>query len=253
MHLAPPWTSNGKLIESATRKALYDFEMLDGAPLAIALSGGKDSLTLLVMLKAILGRGFPTAPLHAIHIGGPYSCGASIDLKYLQSICDALSVPLVMKESTQKLETLSCYPCSRERRSLLFDAAKEVGAKTVAFGHHRDDNAQTTLMNLLHKSEFAGNLPKLEMINVNITIIRPLIFVAEEQIRHFAKMQGFLRITCQCPLGQVSMRRKVNQMLDEMYETVPNARDNISNAALNYGSQKARRIKNDKSCHYESK
>jgi tRNA 2-thiocytidine biosynthesis protein TtcA len=78
----------------------------------------------------------------------------------------------------------------------------EVGFKIVAFGHHRDDNIETLLLNLLHKAEFAGNLPKVPMHDFGVTIIRPLIYASEQEIREFAKMYNFARISCQCPVGQ---------------------------------------------------
>ncbi len=236
----PPWTKLGKLIESKIRKSLFDFKMLEGvSKLAIALSGGKDSLTLLFMLKAILGRGFPDCELFAIHVSGAFSCGAGLNQDYLKSICDELEVPYLRRHADQSLDKLECYSCSRKRRSLIFEAAREVGATTVAFGHHRDDNAQTILMNLLHKGEFAGNLPKLEMTDYGITIIRPLIYVEEKEIATFAGQHQFRRITCQCPVGQNSMRKKVDQLLSEIEELYPNARENIANAGLRYGSKKA--------------
>lgn len=236
----PPWTTLGKRLESTLRKALFDFEMLKGVKkIAIALSGGKDSLTLLFLLKAISGRGFPELEIHAVHVSGEFSCGAGVNEDYLKSICDELNVNFMTRTSSQKLETLECYSCSRERRRLLFDAAKSVGAETIAFGHHRDDQAQTVLMNLLHKAEFAGNLPKIFMQDYGVTIIRPLIYIAEEDIRNFAKQQGFARIMCRCPVGQHSLRKKTDQLLTEIEAIFPNARENIAKAGLVYGSQKA--------------
>jgi tRNA(Ile)-lysidine synthase TilS/MesJ len=236
----PPWTTLGKRLESTLRKALFDFKMLDGvSKLAIALSGGKDSLTLLFLLKAISGRGFPPLDIYAIHVAGEFSCGAGVDAAYLQGICDKLNVTFIQCESQQKLETLECYSCSRERRRLLFDAAKAVGAHTIAFGHHQDDNAQTVLMNLLHKAEFAGNLPKIFMQDYNVTIIRPLIYFSEEDIRTFSQQQGYARIMCRCPVGQHSLRKKTDELLREIEAVFPNARENIAKAGLLYGSQKA--------------
>ncbi len=110
---------------------------------------------------------------------------------------------------------------------------------TIAFGHHRDDSAQTLLMNLLHKAEFAANLPKIHMKHFGITIIRPLIYVPEEMIISFADQHGFKRTMCRCPVGQHSMRKKVDQLLKEIEEIFPNARENIAKAGLLYGSDKA--------------
>ena len=238
----PPWTGSGKRLESIIRKALFDFQMLNGVKkLGVALSGGKDSLTLLFMLKAISGRGFFPFELFAIHVNGEFSCGAGVNIEYLRSICEGLQIPFLIRESTQKLETLECYRCSRERRALIFEAAKSVGVDTIAFGHHRDDNTETILMNLLHKAEFAGNQPKLTMHDYGVTIIRPLIYAAEEDIINFAKLQGFSRITCRCPVGQVSMRSKVGKLLEEIELLFPHARENIAQAGLVYGSDKATR------------
>lgn len=235
------FTKLGKRIESQVRKALYDFDLVGDGSITVALSGGKDSITLLKMLKAISGRGFIPFKLHAVHVGGEFSCGAGIHEGYLKNICDNLEVPFTIRYSDQKLESLECYSCSRERRAMIFEEAKKAGSKIVAFGHHRDDNAQTILMNLLHKGEFAGNLPKLEMVDYGVTIIRPLIFVSENEIREFAKLEGFLRTMCQCPVGQDSLRKKTDQILSDLEKIYPNVRENVARASLLYGSDKARK------------
>lgn len=228
-----PWTGVGKQIESCVRKALYDFEMVpkDGK-IAVALSGGKDSLTLLCMLKAISGKGFKELDLRAIHVGGEFSCGAGVNQKFLNTVCTELGIPLTVLESKQKLETLECYGCSRERRGLIFSEAKRWGCRTVAFGHTQDDQAQTVLMNLAQKGCFEGFAPKLEMVKYEVEIVRPLIYVSEEKIKSFAKQQHFLRICCQCPVGQQSMRKKFERIIENLSELVPEVRANLSRAAL---------------------
>lgn len=237
---SPPWSGVGRRIESQVRKALYDFGMLEGCEhLAVALSGGKDSVTLLLMLRAIAGRGFPPFTLTALHIGGAFSCGAGVEARYLKELCAALEIPLEVRVAHQKLEELECYSCSRRRRSLLFEAAKAVGARHIAFGHHRQDSAETLMLNLLHKGEFAGLLPKVPMHKWGVTILRPLIYAAEEEIRTFAEQCGFARISCRCPVGQRSRRRSVKELLYEIEELFPCARQNLAQAALAYGSDKA--------------
>jgi len=220
---------------------VYDFELIGAETdkIAVALSGGKDSLSLLFLLHALKGRGFPHFQLYAIHVDGEFSCGSGVSGEFLQNICRELEVPFIACTSTQKREDLECYRCSRERRSLIFRAAKEVGATTIAFGHHRDDSAQTLLLNLLHKAEFAANLPKVPMRDYGVTIIRPLIYVAEDDIRAFAKHYGFARITCQCPVGQNSKRKVVEQLIQQMEEHFPHARKHLATAGMNFGSTKA--------------
>jgi tRNA(Ile)-lysidine synthase TilS/MesJ len=237
---SPPWTGLGKRLESLCRKALYEFGLVEGVDkVGIALSGGKDSLSLLYLLKAISGRGFQPFSLHAFHVNGEFSCGSSVTGSFLKQICDEMGVPLTVCETNQKREDLACYSCSRLRRTLIFNGAKEVGITTIAFGHHRDDSIQTLLMNLFHKAEFAANLPKVPMHDYGVTIIRPLIYVSEDEIKEFAKMYGFARVTCQCPVGQNSMRKQTEQLLSLIEETFPNARENLSQASFTYASDKA--------------
>lgn len=238
----PPWTKLGKHLESACRKALFDFSMIEEDKIAIALSGGKDSLTLLYLLDAIKGRGFIDFSIYAIFVEGEFTCGAGINVTFLEAICRQMGITFIKKKSTQKLETLACYRCSRERRKLIFDAAKEVGAKTIAFGHHRDDSIETLLLNLLHKAEFAANLPKIKMADYGVTIIRPLIYIEEKDIINFSKSNGFLRISCQCPVGQNSHRKKTAKIIEFLEKDFPNARVNLAKASLTYGSKKANKI-----------
>lgn len=237
--VVPPWGAMGRKIESMCRKALYDYDLVGDEPGGVGLSGGKDSITLLLMLAAISGRGMPPFSLHAFHVGGEFSCGAGVEEPYLRQICALLGVELTLLKSTQTSENLACYRCSRERRSLIFRAARERGISKVAFGHHRDDSNQTLLLNLLHKGEFAANLARVPMHDYGVTIIRPLILVEEEAIRTFAKNQGFARIMCQCPVGQDSHRRKVEELIAQIEELFPHARKNLAIAARKYGSKKA--------------
>ena len=238
----PPWTALGKKLESMCRKAVFEFSLLDNVgKVAVALSGGKDSLTLLYLLNALRGRGFPHFDLHAVHVSGAFSCGAGVETQFLKKICEKLSIPLTICDTDQKLEDLACYSCSRNRRSLIFDAAKSVGIDTIAFGHHRDDSIQTLLMNLMHKGEFSANLPKIHMHEYKVTIIRPLIYISQNEIVEFAKKYGFARISCQCPVGQHSMRKKTEDLIKQIEEIFPNTRQNLSLASLKYGSDKANR------------
>ncbi len=235
----PPWSKLGKKIESQCRKALFEFALLDGIDkLAVALSGGKDSLSLLFLLKAILGHGFPNIELIAIHVSGANSCGAGIGTGLLSGICRQLDVPLIICEDSSKPHR-ACYSCSRTRRSLLFETAKQYGAYTIAFGHHRDDSIQTLLMNLLHKGEFAAMLPNVKMHKFGIRVIRPLIFTPQTYITEFAKMYGFMRTVCACPIGQTSQRKHTEDLLCTLEKLFPHARENLAHASLLYGSKKA--------------
>ena len=122
-----------------------------------------------------------------------------------------------------------------------FGAAKEHECFKIAFGHHKDDSNQTLLMNLLHKGEFAANLPKVMMHDYGVEILRPLIYAEEAKIIEFAKIYGFLKITCQCPVGQNSLRKKTKLLIQQLEKTFPNTSSNLFQASLNYGSHKAQK------------
>jgi tRNA(Ile)-lysidine synthase TilS/MesJ len=236
----PPWTQTGRQIESLVRKAILKFDLLkDQKKIGIALSGGKDSMTLLYVLKAISGRGVFPFEIEAFHVSGAFSCGASLAEKILQKACDEIEVPLHILQSTQTLETLECYSCSRERRKLLFTKALERGISTLAFGHHKEDNVETLFMNLLHTASFEGMLAKVPMLRYGVTIIRPLILVDEASILNFSEQYGFLRVMCQCPVGQKSRRKTVKEILKDLSQEFPNAINNLSEASFKFGTSKA--------------
>lgn len=238
--ISHPFNNVGKKIESKVRKALLEFSMLkDVKSLAIALSGGKDSLSLLFMLKAIIGRGFDKIELSAIHIDGDFSCGPSCERKFLKDICEDLNIKIFFENLKINLKNLDCYKCARERRKIIFDIAKKNNINAIAFGHHRDDNIQTLLLNLLHKAEFEGMLPVLKFKKFDVSIIRPLIYVEEDEIIQFAKYYNLLRTYCKCPIGQTSKRKDVKKIIDDIEKTFPNTKTNLSQASFVYASKKA--------------
>jgi len=242
----PPWKGDGKNLESLVRKALNQYEMIEQDAIAVALSGGKDSLALLYMLHAVNGFGVKPFKLIAIHVAGAFSCGANIEIPFLKAICKELDIPLIIKQTASNEPPKECYPCSRERRKLLFEAAKEENIHTIAFGHHRDDIVNTLLLNLYQKGEFAAMLPKIHMHHYEINIIRPLMFIPESKIIAFAKANKFFRITCQCPVGQHSQRKKVDELIKETEKIFPNIRMNLMHSVLTYGSQKANKKPKEK-------
>ncbi|NGX33188.1 MAG: tRNA 2-thiocytidine biosynthesis protein TtcA [Candidatus Anoxychlamydiales bacterium] len=235
-----PFIGKGKKIESMVRKALFDFSLLDEVKsLAVALSGGKDSICLILMLKAIIGKGFKKVNLSAIHIDGDFSCGASFEKKFLQSFCDEINVKLYFKEQKNSLKNFNCYTCSRKRRGLIFNIAKENDIDTIAFGHHREDNIETLLLNLFHIGDFEAMLPKIKFQKFDKTIIRPLIYVSEKDIITFAKQNEILKTFCKCPLGQKSKRVDVKKIIKDIEREFPNIKSNLSKASFLYGSKKA--------------
>ena len=235
----PPFIKVGKTLESACRKALKDFSMIeDDSSIAIALSGGKDSLTLLFLLSAISGRGFPIFKIHAIYIDQKGRCGRAKNISFLREICKKLQVNFIVKSLPHKKYS-NCYDCARDRRKILFATTKELGTKKIAFGHHREDNIQTLLLNLFYKGEFSSFLPTLEMIHFGVTILRPLIYISENKIIQFAKNYGFLACCCTCTQRKKSMRKKIEMLIREIEKHFPHIRSNLALSSFVYGSKKA--------------
>jgi tRNA 2-thiocytidine biosynthesis protein TtcA len=236
-----PFTKLGKQLESATRKALYDYEMLKGEKaLVIGLSGGKDSLAMLFLLKAIVGRGFDDIKLYAVHVQEKF-LSEMVDTNFLKDICNQLEVELFIESfSIKDKENFNCYLCSRIRRKIIFQKARDLNCKLVAFAHHRDDNTQTLLMNMLHKAEFSAMLPVIDMVKYGVRIIRPFIYLSEKDIINFAKHYNFYDKSCSCPYGTDTKRIAVEKYLSLMEKDFPNARSNLSKTALNFGSNKAK-------------
>lgn len=228
-----------KRIESLVRKALYTHKIGFCSPIAVALSGGKDSLTMLYFLMKIKGYGIPDLQVHALYVDGQFSCGPAITKKHLETFCNQLDVPLHVLLPEKELANLECYSCSRQRRTLLFKKAKELGCKEIAFGHHKDDTLESLLLNLLQKGEFGSSLPKVPMHDYGITIVRPLYYVLEAEILTFAQQKGFFRLTCQCPVGATSRRRDAKHLLQALVEEFPNTKANLFHALLQYGSDKS--------------
>lgn len=222
-----------KKIESTCRRALYDFKMLRTKKIAVALSGGKDSITLLYMLKKISGKGFPSFEISAIH-----AHEKNQNISFLQNFCTNLNIQFIPITYQKKQD---CYSCARERRKAIFYKLKNLNIKYIAFGHHREDNIQTLLLNLFHKGEFAHLMPKIKMHLYGITIIRPLIYTKETDIKKFIKTSNITTKNSFCPLAKTSKRKTAEKLIDLIEKDFKNVRSNLSKSAFLYGSQKARK------------
>lgn len=226
----------GKKIEKKVRKAIFDFQMFKNIKsILVAISGGKDSLILLLMLKKIIGRGFDKLDLFAVHVEKNFS-----NKKCIENICNKLNVKVFFLKSS--LENAKCYSCARERRKLIFNKAKSLNIKTVAFGHHLDDNVETIFLNFFQKGDFEGILAKIKMVKFQTTIIRPLIYVTEKEIISFANKIGCFNNINKCSYENTSKRKEIKNIIKEIEKKFPYVKKNISKAILLHGSKKAQKI-----------
>lgn len=226
-------------------KACADYGLIaDGDHILIGLSGGKDSL----LLTELLGRRaqiyVPRFKVTALHVR-VRERDYHTDLSYLQSFCDEAQVPLIVRDVSipdtppikedGKIREIDnpCFLCSWFRRKELFNVAQETGCNKIAFGHHRDDIAETLLMNLIFQGAFATMPPILQMDKMPLQIIRPLCLIDEKDIIDYAQMREYRKQTKLCPFEHVSAREKVKQLLADIKALNPEATDSIYGAMTN--------------------
>jgi len=234
-------------ITSRFHKACADYGLIaDGDHILIGLSGGKDSL----LLTELLGRRAkiykPRFTVTALHVRVKER-DYHTDLSYLESFCAEAGVPLIVrdveigepkdvkdpKDSKDLKDTNPCFLCSWYRRKALFNVAQELGCNKIAFGHHRDDVAQTLLMNLIFQGAFATMPPILQLEKMPLQIIRPLCLIDEADIIRYAQLREYQKQTKLCPFEHVSSREKVKDLLEQIKALNPEAVDSIFGAMTN--------------------
>jgi len=232
---------DGPVAQSISRrigKAIGEFQLVaDGDRIIVALSGGKDSFTLLRMLAARRAFAPVRYELVAAHVVTDGRCGECAPPRAVTEACAAAEVPLRVVDTTVKLqpgEALHCHACATARRQALFRVAKEEGANKLALGHHLDDIVETALLNLFFQGAFATMPPSLVLFGGGLTIIRPLALVPEADIvRYVDECVGFPRVTCTCPVGRESQRRKMKALVQQLEAENPNVRQSVFGALRN--------------------
>jgi tRNA 2-thiocytidine biosynthesis protein TtcA len=209
-------------------KANRDFELIAGGDrIAVAISGGKDSLTLLQLLHR-RRRSVPSEyTLVPVHIVSDWRCTDEDQRAWLEQHFQSLGLEYAFREITimdgEDAEP-GCFWCAWNRRKALFQTAHELGCNKVAFGHHADDIAQTTLLNLFYQSRLETMEPKVEFFDGIITLIRPLAYVPEKEIVRFAQAAGFPVQETTCPHAPTSRRATMARLLRQIEAEVPRAK-----------------------------
>lgn len=219
------------------RKTIETYGLLsDGDRILVGLSGGKDSLALLEMLGRKMQSPKPKFSLVALHVSManiPYQA----DYEYLKNFAEKCGAEFVhvttsFDPTTDKRKS-PCFLCSWNRRKMLFTVAKEMKCNKIALGHHRDDVLQTLLMNLTFQGSFGTMPPLLKMNKFDMTIIRPMSEIDEEEIQTMAQIQNYQKQEKNCPYEEDSHRSEMKEVLSRLRMMNPNVANSMWNAMTN--------------------
>ena len=202
------------------RKAIQEFDLIqDGDRIAVGISGGKDSVALLVglaRLRRFIGIDYS---LTAITLD-PQFHGVPGDYSAIGKICEELEIPYVVKKTQigeivfdARQETNPCSLCARMRRGALHDAAKEAGCNKIALGHHYNDVIETFMMNLFNEGRLGCFSPKSYLSRKDLWMIRPLVFAPEKEIRRAVERTGLPVVKSKCPADGHTQRQVMKEFL----------------------------------------
>ena len=223
---------------SYTRQAVEKYHLIEaGDKIAVGLSGGKDSITLLYALSH-LSKFYPKPfSVYAVTIDMGFS---NYDVSPLEKICKSLNVSFV-KISTEigtiifeeRKEQNPCSLCATFRRGALLHAAKELGCNKIAYGHHNDDIIETMMMALFFEGRFYSFGPYTYFEDQEIAIIRPLIYVAENEIIGFMNQQQLKPVKNPCPADHHTKREEMKQLIKQLNSQYPGLKKRLFSAIQN--------------------
>ncbi len=224
-------------ILSRVRAAVSDYGMIkDGDKIAVGVSGGKDSLMLLKVLCELKRFHSERFELVAITLDMRFN-GKDGDFSEIKKMCDEYGIEYVIKPTDLyeiifniRKEPSPCSLCSRMRRGILHDTAKELGCNKIALGHHLDDAAETFMMNLLIESRIGCFAPVTYLSRKDITMIRPLVYVREREIEQSLERVKLPVIESDCPANEHTKREDAKTLLRELSKTYGDVPERIVGA-----------------------
>ena len=221
---------------SYVRRAADDYHMIqEGDRIAVGISGGKDSLTLLYALHG-LQRFYPQHfELHAVTVDLGFQ---NLDLSRIESICrDELQIPYTIVKTDiadvifeQRKEANPCSLCAKMRKGALNDAIKKEGCNKVAYAHHKDDVVETMLMSLIFEGRFHTFSPVTYLDRTGITVIRPLLYMNEADVIGFVNKNQVPVVKSPCPADGHTKLEYVKQLLRQLNLENPGVKERMFTA-----------------------
>ncbi len=234
-------------IRRLTGRALHDYSMiLEGDVVVVGVSGGKDSYTLLETLIAVQKRAPIAFEIKAVLVDQGFP---SFQVETVEKFMTDAGTDYAIEET----DTLAaedehgapggsfCSFCAKQRRGLLYKAAKKLGATKLALGHHRDDVIETMLMNMFFNGKLRGMPAKLAATGTGkgLDLIRPLVYVPEEDIRTFARLREYPCVPCGCPTCGTTLQKRqwVKRLTGRLEEEIPGFKQSVLTSMKNVEAQ----------------
>lgn len=223
---------------SFTRKAVDTYQMiLPGDKIAIGISGGKDSLTLLYALHG-LKRFYPNSfEIEAITVDLGFE---GFDTSRIAELCASLDVPYTVVKTDigqiifdERKEKNPCSLCAKMRKGSLNEVAKAHGCNKIAYGHHRDDLVETMMMSMMFEGRFYCYSPVTYLDRMELTVIRPLLFVHEADVVGFKNRYDLPISKNPCPADGFTKREYTKELLKQLNHEHPGVIDKMFHAILN--------------------
>lgn len=217
------------------KRAIAQHDLIaDDSPIMVGLSGGKDSLTLLYALKQ-----FQRISKYKYRLAAGHVClGFPRDsVEKMESFCRELDVPFYW-QNTQigevvfdcRQESNPCSLCAKMRRGALNSLAKDNGFSKIALAHHQDDAVETLLLNLFYEGRLGSFKPLTYLDRMELTVIRPFVYVPEDQISYFARTYPLPVSRSNCPQNCLGKRQEMKKIVARLEEMAPRGKDRVTGA-----------------------
>lgn len=238
-------------LTSYLRQGIQNYNMIDdGDKIAVGLSGGKDSLAMLMGLKKLsefYPKKFQLAAIY-VDIGVNYTDASgniifdkNKAIQNMEAFCQSLDVPFYAV-STQiydivfetRKEKHPCSLCSRMRKSALTEKANELSCTKIAYAHHMDDFIETSMMSLLVEGRYHSILPVTKLEEFHSAIIRPMILIPEHKVISFSKKYKLPVMKNPCPADGYTKRQEIKEWIAKNQQQFPNIKNTLFSAVLKY-------------------
>ncbi len=220
---------------SRVRRALDDYNMIeDGDKIAIGISGGKDSLTLLYALAGL--RKFYPKKYDLVAISVDLGI-AEINMSDVQKLCEKLEVPLTLISTQigpiifeERKESSPCSLCAKMRKGALNEAALDLGCNKVAYAHHMDDIIETMFLSMIYEGKFYTFPPVTKLDKTNLSVIRPLMYVLEADVIGFKNKYELPVVKNLCPADGYTRREYTKQLIRQINQENPGVKKRFFHA-----------------------